>query len=517
MIYNKRLYVVGGLTDEGVASKEIEWLDQGRNQWSVFKFALPFAMDGMRVQALETHHTLLIVGGRVEGAKTSSVIEFSLEDGSCLYHSSMTAARSGHKLLSLGGKLAVLGGEASAMSCESFDPDSKRWSVEPKISQQLASLLKQGISADLAAAITYPTTLEPFDDTEEEYEEVDLNQFDLDTMSEEAVQLLMEKKKRMNLIKEKRQKVLDSINQAGDELKQKVRLHDPSKHLILFGNVHYPFIAAFDLDTSALAYHPVPSGFELAASLSSRRLLQNKILLWRREVPHSRLLSYYVFDIGQWRLSKLPPRSKRVFDSEVEQIDETGFYLVGGLRECPGRLASNAIECFQFATKKWATCGQMLVTRQKFSLFADRGLLFLLGGINNDGETESSMEFYDPATNACSPSPLKYICKIQEAASLNHRGKVLVFGGKSKPDKRTDAVYQLDPTTGGCKFVSNITQFAAAAYCKPVAVNRLLFLLFDGSSEAAFELAPDLRSLLPAAHAVIAAVRLFGLSIAHLS
>jgi len=517
VIYNKRLYVLGGLTDEGVASREVEWFEQASNRWFIFKFALPFAMDGIRVQALETHHTLLIVGGRVQGAKTSSVIEFSLEDGSSIYHSSMTAARSGHKLFSLAGRVAVLGGEASSLSCESFDPAKKQWSVEAKVTQQLLALHRQGISADLSVAITYPTTLEPFDD-DEELEEVDLDQFDLENMSEEAVQAIMEKKKRMNLLKEKRQKILDSINQAGDATgRQKVKLADPSSHLILIGNQRFPFIAAFDLDKSYLAFHPVPTGFEVSATLSSRRLLQHKLLLWRQESPQSRLLTYHLFDLSLWRFSRLPQRTKRVFDSEVAQVDERGFYLVGGFRDAPGRLASNCIEYFEFSSQKWTTCSQMLVTRQLFSLFAHQGQLFLLGGINNDGEVESSLESYNPGSNSCSPAALKFISRIHDAASLCLDGQVLVFGGKPKPDKRTDAVYRLDPSTGGCRFLANIPQFASAVYCKPVAAKRLLFLLFDGSAEAVFELARDCQSLQPAAQPILAAMQLFGLSLAHLS
>lgn len=70
-------------------------------------------MDSFRVIPTDDNHKVLLVGGRQDHENCSRVVDFSLEDGSYIYHSRLIAPRVNPKVLQLEGDYILVGGGVS--------------------------------------------------------------------------------------------------------------------------------------------------------------------------------------------------------------------------------------------------------------------------------------------------------------------------------------------------------------------------------------------------------------------
>lgn len=109
-LYQSKAYVFGGLTDEGISTDSIEYFDNDRYCWIEFRYRLPYMMDSFRVIPTDDNHRILLVGGRQNHENSGRVVDFSLEDGSFLYHSRLVVPRINPKVLQVGGEYILLGG-----------------------------------------------------------------------------------------------------------------------------------------------------------------------------------------------------------------------------------------------------------------------------------------------------------------------------------------------------------------------------------------------------------------------
>ena len=491
LVYRRRLFVLGGVGENGQAMESIEWYDGGRNRWEEFRHSLPCPMDGMGVLACEDHARVLIVGGRVRGERVATVWEFDMDDGGYVWHSDMGGRRGYHRVLALDNQWVVVGGEVDRMRCEVFE-EGKGWRDEAKVSWGLEKQEKEGVGVDGMCWVERTVVLEPVIQEEEEYEEVDLGAYDLDRMSEEAVFEVMEKKRRMNLIMEKRKKEQEgAVKKKERGLKDKPKMERPGDFLIGFGSELLPFIVRVNIQTGEAEFGRVTNEIKIGSGFHTVRLMGAKLLMWRTGGGTGASLSYYIFDLKEWEARPLKSRRKQVVGSCFQQVEEDGFYLVGGFRETSPNLASNAVEYYHIPTDSWTTCASLLITRKGLSTFSHKTMLYVVGGVNNDKEVEQSIERYDSESNTWNIISLKHVSKIYDGICGEVKGKLYYFGGKSKPGKPIDAVYEIDPDLSACKFAANIPLLQSSISYRLISVNRNILVVKTEYGYVMIELGDD--------------------------
>ena len=76
---------------------------------------------------------------------------------------------------------------------------------------------------------------------------------------------------------------------------------------------------------------------------------------------------------------------------------------------------------FNVSTNEWQFIGSLNVFRMNVSMVCLKGTLYMLGGINGSGQSQLSVECYDPAENKWIEKtiiPVKMICKGKNYAFI---------------------------------------------------------------------------------------------------
>lgn len=82
------------------------------------------------------------------------------------------------------------------------------------------------------------------------------------------------------------------------------------------------------------------------------------------------------------------------------------------------------------AEQSWTTLASMPTARGDFGVAVLEGKIYVIGGVNQDGEYLSNVEVYNPATNSWTSKP-SMPTQRSEFATAVYNGKIYVFGGNT--------------------------------------------------------------------------------------
>jgi len=452
LIWENRPYVFGGLTERGTTTDSIEVYEDSIGNWRELDIHLPTPLDSFRIIPAEKNHRIVILGGRVDGVEnTSQVLELNLQDGSYLYHSNLCVPRVNHKILQLEGDYILLGGAISKNFAEKFDRKKKMWLPWTAYSK-LAGVVDKLGSIDYAPLLTQTIKAMPYKRAERQdeiYEEIDMTLIDTAKMNEKELTELMDKKMRMDRLKEK-----EKMRKENPEAFEKARKEEANQKdfftpqelnttLFVFGTPKVPCIFSLELTKKKWTCHRVPNSMRLFDRLRILRLLDNQLLLYQNHsdnfIPEDKFI---LFNPVKFTIQTLPKRIKAVYASQMLQLSADYLYLVGGIRRTEAPLLSNHFEVFSFKDKKWKVLPSMLITRLEFSVFGSKDYIFVAGGMNTNNDVETSIERYNLNQNVWEMIEMKLITPICRGLPLTLSKEFIIMGGLSK-HLVLDTVYAL--------------------------------------------------------------------------
>ncbi|HTZ21796.1 MAG TPA: kelch repeat-containing protein [Opitutaceae bacterium] len=108
------------------------------------------------------------------------------------------------------------------------------------------------------------------------------------------------------------------------------------------------------------------------------------------------------------------------------------LYVVGGClgeSDAVPHRRTNAAERYDPATNLWTPLAPMLTAREGFQLVAWNGELFAIGGTDREDTPITSVEAYDPATDAWRrAATAPWHQSLTEFAAVAHRDKIIILG-----------------------------------------------------------------------------------------
>jgi hypothetical protein len=311
----------------------------------------------------------------------------------------------------------------------------------------------------------------PFTDSKKAEEEVDLEMIDLDSLSPAELEKVMEMKMKADRMKEREKRMKENPEEFEKEAKKELEhvepvIKDLDDTVIGFGDAFLPVIFTFNLKTKKSEIKELPNNLRLKQGFSTHRLSTGDILLYQGEKDGTPAFdSLEIFGPKFWKSFTAPPRIKRVKDSTIVELkgdDKQLVYFIGGLKVSENFLVSNACEVYDMRKQTWEVIASLKVTRLGFTAFSNDGDLFVMGGINNQGTIEDTIEKYDPVLNEWNLLEMRYISPLYKGLAFSRKLEVLILGGMTK-NHRLDQVYILrffkQKKQDTCSFLKNVEYF----------------------------------------------------------
>ena len=132
------------------------------------------------------------------------------------------------------------------------------------------------------------------------------------------------------------------------------------------------------------------------------------------------------------------------------------LYAAGGQENEADLATSNPVERYDFETKAWEAVAPMAEARYDHAVAVLEGKLYAVGGCNDDDGTLFSLERYDPATNAWeAAAPMASARDSHATAVLD--GRLYAVGGSGGSDNdeaSLSSVERYDPATNAWEAVA---------------------------------------------------------------
>jgi hypothetical protein len=324
---------------------------------------------------------------------------------------------------------------------------------------------------DFACWLTETVKILPFTDSKKAEEEIDLQMIDLDSLSPAEMEKVMEMKMKADRMKEREKLMRENPEEFEKEAKRELEnvqpvLKDVEDTIIGFGDAFLPVIFTFNLKTKTSSIKELPNTLRLKQGFLTHRLSTGDILLYQGEEKGSVAFdSLEIFSPKFWKSFTAPQRIKRVKDSTIVELkgDEKQLvYFIGGLKVSENFLVSNVCEVYDMRKKTWEVIASLKITRLGFTAFANDGDLFVIGGINNQGTIEDTIEKYDPVQNEWNIIEMRYVSTLYKGLAFPKKLEVLILGGMTK-NHRLDHVYILrffkQKKQDTCTFLKNVEYF----------------------------------------------------------
>lgn len=114
-------------------------------------------------------------------------------------------------------------------------------------------------------------------------------------------------------------------------------------------------------------------------------------------------------------------------------------YLIGG--KGPGCTVTSTTFCYDVETDAWSTLAAMPEAKKHHSICAFEGLIYVLGGESNVGES-ASVHCFDPGANSW--STMSSLSTPRSAgASFVLNGSIHVAGGRGRDERRRTVSVEL--------------------------------------------------------------------------